>query len=41
MFNKTLLVIVGATAVGKTALTIRLAQALHTSVISADSRQFF
>ena len=41
MSNKTLLVIVGATAVGKTALTIRLAQALHTSILSADSRQFF
>lgn len=32
---------VGATAVGKTDLTIRLAQELDTAIISADSRQFF
>jgi tRNA dimethylallyltransferase len=41
MHKKTLLVIVGATAVGKTDLTIRLAQELDTAIISADSRQFF
>lgn len=41
MPQKTLLVIVGATAVGKTDISIRLAQNLHTSILSADSRQFF
>ena len=41
-FNRpTLLVIAGATAVGKTAATIGLAKKLGTSVISADSRQFY
>lgn len=33
--------IVGPTAVGKTALAIELAQALGTEIISADSRQFY
>jgi len=32
---------VGPTAVGKTAAAIRLAQSLHTEIISADSRQCF
>ncbi|MHA8056351.1 tRNA (adenosine(37)-N6)-dimethylallyltransferase MiaA [Aquirufa nivalisilvae] len=36
-----LLVIAGPTAVGKTALCVRLAQKLHTEIISADSRQFY
>jgi len=36
-----LLVIVGATAVGKTDLAIRLAQHFDTEIISADSRQFY
>lgn len=36
-----LIVIVGATAVGKTDLAIRLAQELGTEIISADSRQFY
>lgn len=36
-----LIVVVGPTAIGKTSLSIRLAQALQTEVISADSRQFF
>ncbi|MCV6629292.1 MAG: tRNA (adenosine(37)-N6)-dimethylallyltransferase MiaA [Flavobacteriaceae bacterium] len=36
-----LLTIVGPTAIGKTALSIALAQALDTEVFSADSRQFF
>lgn len=36
-----LLVIVGPTAVGKTALAIRLGQAFHGEVISADSRQVY
>lgn len=39
--NKTLLVIVGPTAVGKTDLCIQLAQELKTEIISADSRQFY
>jgi tRNA dimethylallyltransferase len=37
----TLLVISGPTAIGKTALAIRVAQTLGTEIISADSRQFF
>ncbi len=36
-----LVVIIGATAVGKTDLAIRLAQYLATEIISADSRQFY
>jgi tRNA dimethylallyltransferase len=39
--QKKLIVIVGATASGKTALSIELAKRLHTEIISADSRQFF
>lgn len=39
--EKTLITVVGATAVGKTNLCIRLAQKLNTEIISADSRQFF
>jgi tRNA dimethylallyltransferase len=41
MGNKRLVVVVGPTAVGKTAVAIRLAQALGTEIVSADSRQFF
>lgn len=37
----TLLVVGGPTAVGKTALSIRLAQHYQTEIVSADSRQFF
>ncbi|GGF25215.1 tRNA (adenosine(37)-N6)-dimethylallyltransferase MiaA [Hymenobacter cavernae] len=37
----TLLVVAGPTAVGKTALCVRLAQHLQTEIVSADSRQFF
>ncbi|MBC8083537.1 MAG: tRNA (adenosine(37)-N6)-dimethylallyltransferase MiaA [Hymenobacter sp.] len=37
----TLLVVAGPTAVGKTALCVRLAQYFRTEVVSADSRQFF
>ena len=36
-----LLTVAGPTAVGKTALTVALAQQLSTEIISADSRQFF
>lgn len=39
--NKTLIVVVGPTAIGKTALSIVLAQHFSTEIISADSRQFF
>lgn len=39
--GNTLIVIEGPTAVGKTAFAISLAQKLNTSVISADSRQFY
>lgn len=39
--NKTLIVIAGPTAIGKTALAITLAQYFKTEIISADSRQFF
>ena len=37
----TLLVIAGPTAVGKTSLSIQLAQHFNTEIISADSRQFY
>lgn len=39
--NKTLIVVVGPTAIGKTALAITLANHFNTEIISADSRQFF
>lgn len=39
--DKTLIVIVGPTGIGKTALGITLAQHFSTEIISADSRQFF
>ncbi|TCC95818.1 tRNA (adenosine(37)-N6)-dimethylallyltransferase MiaA [Pedobacter hiemivivus] len=39
--NKTLIVIVGPTGIGKTALAIALARHFSTEIISADSRQFF
>lgn len=39
--EKFLIVIVGPTAVGKTSLSIKLAQQLETEIISADSRQFY
>src|ERR1700743_2953776 len=39
--TKTLIVIAGPTAVGKTAIAIELAQLLNTEIISADSRQFY
>lgn len=37
----TLFVVVGPTAVGKTAFSIALAEQLHSPIISADSRQMF
>lgn len=39
--TKTLIAIVGPTAIGKTALAIQLAQHFNTEILSADSRQFF
>ena len=36
-----LITIVGATAIGKTALSIKLAQHFSTDIISCDSRQFY
>ena len=39
--QNTLITIVGPTAVGKTALSIQLANAFNASIISCDSRQFF
>jgi tRNA dimethylallyltransferase len=41
LHKKFLLVITGPTAVGKTALAIRLSKYFKTEIISADSRQFF
>lgn len=41
MQQKTCIVIVGPTAVGKTALAIRIAEHFNTAIISADSRQCF
>jgi len=38
---KTLYIVAGPTAVGKTHFAIQLAQLLQTEIISADSRQFF
>lgn len=38
---KRLIVIVGPTAIGKTAAAIEVAKALHTEIISCDSRQFY
>jgi len=36
-----LITIIGATAIGKTALSIKLAQHFNTEIISSDSRQFY
>ncbi len=41
MKNKTLITIVGPTAIGKTTLSLQLASHFTTEIISADSRQFF
>lgn len=41
MMNKTLISIVGPTGIGKTSLSIKLANAFQTEIISADSRQFY
>jgi len=39
--NKTLIIIVGATAIGKTNLSIQLAKHYQTEILSVDSRQFY
>ncbi len=39
--SKTVIIVVGPTAVGKTALSLQLAQHFKTAIISADSRQCF
>lgn len=39
--KKTLIIILGPTASGKTDLSLKLARKLKTEIISADSRQFF
>lgn len=39
--TKTLIVITGPTAIGKTALAIQLANYFNTEIVSADSRQFY
>jgi tRNA dimethylallyltransferase len=41
MNDRTVIIIVGPTAVGKTAAAVRLAQEFSTQIISADSRQCF
>ncbi len=41
IMTKFLISIIGPTAIGKTALSIKLAQHFNTDIISADSRQFF
>ena len=38
---KTLIVLLGPTGVGKTDLSIELAQSFHTSIVSCDSRQIY
>ena len=39
--NKTLITVIGPTAIGKTSLSIELAQHFQTAIISCDSRQFY
>ena len=39
--NKTLIIILGPTAIGKTSISIKLAKHYNTQIISADSRQFY
>ena len=39
--TKNLIVVAGPTAIGKTALGIKLAQHYGTEILSADSRQFY
>ena len=41
MNTKTLIIVLGPTAIGKTSLSIQLAKHFNTEIISADSRQFY
>ncbi|HSQ46960.1 MAG TPA: tRNA (adenosine(37)-N6)-dimethylallyltransferase MiaA, partial [Lutibacter sp.] len=41
MMNNYLITVIGATAIGKTALSIQLAQHFNAEIISCDSRQFY
>ena len=41
IMSKTLISIVGPTGIGKTALSVKLAEHFKTEIISSDSRQFF
>lgn len=41
MMNKTIIIITGPTASGKTSMALQLAQQYNTAIISADSRQCF
>ena len=38
---KTLIALIGPTGVGKTELSLRIAEKYHTSIISSDSRQLY
>ena len=40
-YQNTVIIIVGPTASGKTALSLQIAEYLKTSIISADSRQCY
>lgn len=41
MSTPTLIVLIGPTGVGKTELSLRLAEHFHTSIVSSDSRQLY
>lgn len=41
MSTATLIVLIGPTGVGKTELSLRLAECFHTSIVSSDSRQLY
>lgn len=41
MNQKTLLILTGPTGVGKTELSLRMAEMLHTEILSSDSRQLY
>ena len=41
IFMNTLIVLIGPTGVGKTELSLRLAETFHTCILSADSRQLY
>lgn len=41
MSSPTLIVVVGPTGVGKTEVSLQLAERFHTSIVSADSRQLY